>query len=153
VDDRLIQIHYTLSEKDLWESQRAQRGWRARFLPLIGGLVILSGIYTFVHDPSKFAPAIGAILIGAFVGFGIRMSVSYAYRRDKRLHDQFVATCSDEGIEVSSSVSSSRFEWKAFTKQLETERVFLLYQGPACVHIFPKNCFGGDEVSAFRTLL
>lgn len=153
VEDRLVQIRYTLSERDLWESQRAQRGWKARTPPLFGALLILSGIYTLVQDPSQFGLAIGAILVGVFVGFGSRMAVWYAYRRDKRLHDQFVATFSDAEIEVTSSVASSKFEWRAFTQQLETKRLFLLFQGPGCVNIFPKNCFGADEADGFRKLI
>jgi hypothetical protein len=69
------------------------------------------------------------------------------------LHDHFVATPSDDGIEVSSSTGSSKFTWNAFTHQRETKSLFLLFQGPICVNIIPKSGLSHDEALAFRKLI
>jgi hypothetical protein len=69
------------------------------------------------------------------------------------LHDRFVATPSDDGIEVSSSIGSSKFTWNAFTHQRETKSLFLLFQGPICVDIIPKSGLSPDEALAFRKLI
>jgi len=91
----MIRIQYTLSQKDLWEPERAQRGRQLKVLPFSGGFLILWGIYMLLEDPGKFGLAMGAVLVGVFVGFGIRLAGFYSCRRDKRLHDKFVATFSE----------------------------------------------------------
>ncbi len=148
-----MRIEYTLSERDLLEAQRAQVGWSTKVLPIFGGLLVLCGIGTLVQSPRQLAPGLGAIAIGLALAFGLRVLALYNYRRDKRLHDHFVAIMSDEGIEVSSSTASSKLAWNGFTKQHETKGLFLLFQGPACVNIFPKSCFGAGEVDIFRRLI
>jgi len=95
VDHRMIRIQFTLSQKDLWEPERAKRGWQLKVLPFSGGFLILWGIYMLLEDPGKFGLAMGAVLVGVFVGFGIRLAGFYSCRRDKRLHDKFVATFSE----------------------------------------------------------
>jgi len=147
-----MRIEYTLSVKDLLEAQGAQLGWPIRTLPFVGGLLILSGIGMFLQNPRQFGPPLGGIVIGAGLTFGLRILVSYSYKRDKRLHDRLVATPSDDGIEVSSSTGSSKFTWNAFTHQRETKSLFLLFQGPICVNI-PKSGLSHDEALAFRKLI
>ena len=148
-----MRIEYTLSERDLLEAQRAQVGWPGRVLPIFGCLLVLSGIVTLVQGPRQIGPSIGGIIIGLALTFGLRVLASYAYRRDKRLHDRFVAIASDEGVQISSSTGSSKLEWNGFTKQHETKGLFLLFQGPACVNIIPKSCLGAGEADIFRKLV
>ena len=146
-------LEYTLSKRDFLEAQRAHQGWASRFLPIVGGLLMLAGVFTLVQDPKNMGNALAGFLIGAALAFGQRILLSYRYQQDKRLHDRFIATFSEEGIEVSASTGSSKHEWKAFTRHIETKGLFLLYQGPACMNIFPKGCFGSGEADAFRSLV
>ena len=146
-------LEYTLSKKDFLEAQRAHGRWASRFLPIFGGLLMLAGIFTLAQDPKHLGNALAGILIGAALAFGQRILLSYRYQQDKRLHDRFSATFSEEGIEVSASTGSSKHEWKAFTRYIETKGLFLLYQGPMCMNIFPKACFGSGEADAFRNLV
>jgi hypothetical protein len=108
--------------------------------------------HVFAEPEAVWASPRG-IVIGAGLTFGLRILVSYSYKRDKRLHDRFVATPSDDGIEVSSSTGSSKFTWNAFTHQRETKSLFLLFQGPICVNIIPKSGLSHDEALAFRKLI
>jgi len=148
-----MQFEYMLSEQDLLEALKAQHGWPIRILPFFGGLLILSGVAMIVQNPRQIGPPLGGIVIGAGLAFGLRILVSYTFRQDKRLHDRFVAAPSDDGISVSSSTGSSKFAWEAFTKQLETDRLFLLFQGPVCVNIIPKSGLSPEETDAFRQLI
>lgn len=148
-----MRIEYALSENDLLEAQKAQLGWLGRTVPFFGWLLILSGIVMLVQNPGQFGPPLAGIVIGAGLAFGFRLLVSYSCKRDKRLHDRFVATLSDDGIEVSSTVGSSKFTWNAFTDQCETKSLFLLFQGPVCVSIIPKSGLSPSEDERFRKLI
>jgi hypothetical protein len=148
-----MRVEYTLSEKDFLEAQRKRGGWSSRLLPICGGLLILAGVGMVAQDTRHLGNALGGIVIGAALAFGPRISWSRSYRKDKRLHGHFAATFSDEGVEVSSSTGSSSYDWKAFTRYVETRGLFLLYQGPVCVNIFPKSCFTSGEADAFRNLI
>jgi YcxB-like protein len=136
-----MRVEYTLSEKDFLEAQRAHGGWSSRFLPVIGGLLMLAGMVNLVQNRKQITSALAAVLIGAVLVFGRRLLLSYSYRQDKRLHDHFVATFSDDGIDLAAPTGNSTQSWKAFTRYVESKNVFLLYQGPACLTIFPKSCF------------
>jgi hypothetical protein len=148
-----MRIEYTLSENNLLEAQKAQLGLPSRALPFFGGLLMLSGVVMLLQNPRQFGPSLAGVVIGAGLAFGFRLLVFYTYKRDKRLHDRFVATLSDDGIEVSSSAGSSKFKWDAFTRLRETKSVFLLFQGPACVNIIPKSGLSPGEDERFRKLI
>ena len=149
----LMQIQYKLSERDLWESQRVQRGWQGKMPPFFGMLLVFSGIYTLAQNKTPVGPSIATIFVGVLVGFGMRLAVLYTYHRNKTLQDQFLALVSDEGIEISSSVATTKFDWKAFTKHIETKNLFLLFQGPGYVTILPKTFFNAADTETFRELL
>lgn len=148
-----MKIEYTLSEGDYLEAQRAHGDWSTRLLPVFGGLLILAGIWTLAQDPKHLGNGLAAIFIGSALAFGLRLLRSYTYRQDKRLHDRFVATFSDEGIQSSASTGTSSQSWSAFTRYVETQRLFLLYQGPVCMSIYPKRCLAPEDADAFRDLI
>jgi hypothetical protein len=148
-----MRIEYTLSEKDFLEAQRAHSGWSSRLLPVFGGLLMLAGIFNFVQDQKHPGNAVAAFFIGAALALNRRILLAYSYRQDKRLHDRVVVTFSDEGIEVSASTGSSTLAWSAFGRYVESNNVFVLYQGPACLNIFPKRSFSSGEADEFRTLV
>ncbi len=148
-----MQFEYTLSEKDFLEAQRLHGGWSTRLLPVFGGLLMLAGIFNFAADQKHAGNALAAFLIGVALAFGRRILLSYNYRQDTRLHDHFAAHISGEGIEVSVSTGSSTYSWKGFTRHVETKSLFLLYQGPVCLIIFPKSCLASGEAEAFRDLV
>jgi hypothetical protein len=148
-----MRIEYALSEQGFLEAQRLHGGWSFRLLPIIGGLLMLGGIFRLVQDPKHLANGIAPLLLGAALASTRRLQLSYTYRQDKRLHDPYTVTVSDEGIEVSGPTGSSTHDWKAFTTYVESKNLFVLYQGPASFNIFPKRSFGLGEADAFRILV
>ena len=148
-----MQFEYTLSEKDFLEAQRLHGGWSTRLLPVFGGLLMLAGIFNFATDQKHAGNALAAFLIGMALAFGRRILLSYNYRQDTRLHDHFAANISEEGIEMSASTGSSIHSWKGFTRYVETKSLFLLYQGPVCLIIFPKSCLASGGAEAFRDIV
>jgi hypothetical protein len=148
-----MRIEYTLSENEFVEAQRAHAGWPGRVLPFFGGLLTLASVVNLAQDRNHLSTGVAGILIGGALAFGWRILVSYSYRKDRRLHGKFAATFSDNGIEVLSSSGSSNNAWEGFTRYEETKRLFLFFQGPACFHMFPKNCFAPGECEALRVLV
>ena len=148
-----MRIEYTLSEKNFLEAQRSHGGWSTRLLPFFGGLLILAGISGVLQNPKHVGSAPGGIVIGAALMFSRRLLLSHSYRTDKRLHGPLAATFSDEGVEVESSTGASKNSWIGFTQFVETRNLFVLYQGPACLQVFPKSCLGPEEVNAIRSLV
>ena len=148
-----MRIEYELSESNFLEAQKVHSGWSSRPLPVFGVLLMLAAISTVARDQRNMVNAAAALLVGGALTLGPRLLFSYSYRRDKRLHDHFVVTFSDEGVEVAASTGNSTYAWKAFTRWRESKNLFILYQGPACLNIFPKSGFASGEVNAFRTFV
>jgi YcxB-like protein len=148
-----MRVEYTLSERDFLEAQKAHSGRPSRLLLVFGSLLMLAGFVTFLQDQKHIGNAFAALFIGAVLAFGRRLLLSYSYRQDKRLHDRFVATVSDDGIEVSASTGDSKNKWEAFTRYVESKNLFVLYQGPTRLSIFPKSAFASGEDDAFRVLV
>jgi hypothetical protein len=148
-----MRIEYALSEKEFLEAQRLHGGWSFRFLPMIGGLLMLAGIFRLVQDPQHLANGIAPLLLGALLASTRRLQLSYTYRQDKRLHDPYVVTVSDAGIEVLGPTGSSAHDWKTFTKYVESKNLFVLYLGPVSFNIFPKRSFSSGDADAFRILV
>jgi len=74
------------------------------------------------------------------------------YEKDRRFQGQFEAEISEEGISIKSSFSDSSLYWNAFTRFLESNTIFLLYQSGQLFVLFPKRAFGLGEADQFREL-
>jgi hypothetical protein len=146
-----MRLEYTISERDFISAQRAHSALGV-LLPVVGGLLVLAGIFELAIQ-RNLTNGIGPLLLGVVAASLLRLQWSYHYRRDTRLHDQYVAEISNEGIEITGATGDSRINWGAYTRYVETKGLFLLYFGPNLFNIFPKGCFAVGEVDAFRTLV
>jgi hypothetical protein len=148
-----MRISYRLSERDVLEARGKHGGLWIKVLPIVGLLLLAASSVTLIHDPRQFSSGIGAIVGGLFLIFFLRLQVWLSFRGDNRLRDQFDATISDSGIDVSSPKAASKYDWSAFVRYAETKNVFLVYQAPQVFNVFPKRAFTAEEVDAFRNLL
>lgn len=148
-----MRISYKLGERDVLEAQRKHGGPWTRILPIFGLLVLTAGLVSFILEPQQFPGLVGAIVVGLFLTFSLRLQVWLSFRRDTRLQDQFEAEISEHGIDVSSSRADSKFDWSAFVRYAETKNLFMVYQAPQVFNVFPKRAFAAEEVEAFRGLL
>jgi hypothetical protein len=148
-----MRVSYKLSEKDLLEARGKHGGPWIKLIPIIGILLVASGLGSLVPSSRQFPSAAGSIAMGLFLLFFLRLQVWLSFRRDTRLQDQFEAAISDSGIDVSSSTATSTYSWSAFTRYAETKNLFLVYQSPQAFNVFPKRSFGLQEANEFRSLL
>ena len=148
-----MRVSYKLSEKDLLEAREKHGGPRIKLIPIIGILLVASGLGSLVPSSRQFPSAAGSIAMGLFLLFFLRLQVWLSFRRDTRLQDQFEAAISDSRIDLSSSTATSTYSWSAFTRYAETKNLFLVYQSPQAFNVFPKRSFGLQEANEFRSLL
>jgi len=148
-----MRVSYKLSKGDVLEAKGKHAGLWIKVLPIFGIILLAGSLVSLVHDPKQFPSFVGAIVIGLFLTFFLRLQVWLAFRQDNRLQDQFEASISDSGIDVSSPKGASKYNWSAFVRYVETENLFLVYQAPHVFNAFPKRVFTPEDVVAFRSLL
>ena len=75
-----------------------------------------------------------------------------AFDQQSDLHLPQLMRITDDGLEISNSVSQARTGWLGYVKFGETANLFLLYTGPNLAVLVPKRAFRGTaEVDGFRT--
>ena len=82
-----MRIEYALSEKEFLEAQRLHGGWSFRFLPMIGGLLMLAGIFRLVQDPQHLC--FSSIILSPPNG---NVKMSPHERKDIRVESEGTAT-------------------------------------------------------------
>jgi len=90
-----------------------------------------------------------ALLLWVWVPFNWRR----CYAKDRRLHDEFTAEISEEGVYMESPTFNANLKWGLFLRFLESDRVFLLYQTSRMFNLLPKLAFAPTEIDEFRQLL
>ena len=137
----------------MFEARVKHGGLSVKVMPMIGVLVLAASLVSLILDPKQFPSFVGGIVAGLFLTFFLKIQVWLSFRGDNRLKDQFEATISDSGIDVSSSTVASKYDWSAFIRYAETKNLFLVYQAPQVFNVFPKRVFDPEELSVFRRLL
>ena len=134
------------------EARKKHGGMGVQALSVIGILQIVGGLYSLIQDPKQYAFA-GLIAFGFFLTFLSRIQVWLLFRQNKKIQEQFDATISDNGIEISSSTAISKYAWDEFVRYSETKNLFLVYPSQQVFNVFPKQAFTCDEADDFRKLL
>jgi hypothetical protein len=75
------------------------------------------------------------------------------FNKDQRLHQEVTARISEEGIQFVTPNSDARAGWGLFTRYLESDKIFVLYQSNQIMNVIPKRFFGSGEVEQFHTFL
>lgn len=148
-----MRVAYKLSQEDLIEAQGKHGGVWTKARPVFGLLLILAGVGAIALNPKQNVGAIFPILIGLYFMFGLRLSIRRSFMQDQRLQQPFEAVVSQDGIDISSPMVSSKYEWSAFTRYVESKNLFLVYQAPKVFNVFPKRAFAPGEEDSFRSLL
>jgi hypothetical protein len=148
-----MRVTYKLSEDDLIEAQGKHGGLWTKALGVCGLLLILAGLGSIASNAKQYENAILPILLGLFFLFGLRLLVRRSFRQDKRLQQPFEVVVSQDGIDVSSPTSSTKYGWSAFTRYVESKNLFLVYQAPKVFNVFPKRAFAPGEEEFFRSML
>src|SRR5947209_3218919 len=151
-----MRVQYKISRDDIIEANRTLNGGILPIMQVVGYVMMVLGvadmIIALVHHQSiktQFVP----VVAGAYFAFGWTAMVRNAYKRDRRLHQNFQAEITEGGIEASTLNASSRYAWDAFRRWSETANLFLLFQGPKTYSPYPKRAFSIEEAEEFRMLL
>lgn len=75
------------------------------------------------------------------------------YAKDRRFQEEYTADISEEGIRFEGATSDGNLKWAHYTRFLESEKLFLLYQSAQLFNMFPKSAFALGEADQFRELL
>jgi len=134
-----MRVSYKLTKRDVLEAKEKHAGLWIRLLPIFGIVLLATALASLVHDRKQFPSFVGAIVIGLFLTFFLRLQVWLAFRQDNRLQDEFAASISDSGMDVSSPKGVSKYNWSAFVRYVETKNLFLIYQTPHVFNAFPKR--------------
>ena len=161
-----MRILYRISREDFIDAQKLHRskghGAFARAIVIASKVLVVTAFLVLLilaavtRDRkvwSNLAPLIilsvvWTLVMWVWLPFNWRRS----YAKDRRLKHEITADISDNGIHMESSDFDSNLKWGLFTRFLESERVFLLYQTNRMFNLFPKSAFTGGEIEEFRQL-
>lgn len=79
--------------------------------------------------------------------------ISPHYRARRVILREVSWTVSDEGVHLTSSVSSSDLKWEAFLKYRETPKLFLLFVQKGMAQFIPKRALTAEQTDNLRLLL
>ena len=87
----------------------------------------------------------------------LRMFQRVWIEKDFRRHPDFAGRAhlfvDGETLRTESELERRETKWAAFTKDRETENLFVLYEGAKLLRILPKRAFANQQLSEFRDLL
>lgn len=161
-----MKITYRITERDFMgaydlfvkNEKPARRRISRRAMPWLGGLLIALQVLVLIigADVNKAVVAFGFLLGAYFLycgGFALRRFFRNAYRKDQRFQQEFTTEASDAGVHMESPTEDSHMKWQSFTRYLESEQSFLLFQADWIFNIIPKRAFAPGEADQFRDLL
>jgi YcxB-like protein len=149
----------------LWSSGTIKKRRRNDFLKTAGNIIIYAVMFYYFFGrkfPIKFTiPTL--ILI---IGVSLLPYIGYKNKIDKQLEDfledpdntnLFTKTNVDASLQelhVKNEFEETTYQWKSFTKKIETDTHYFLYTNSAQALIIPKNAFiNKTEKSAFDKIL
>jgi hypothetical protein len=95
------------------------------------------------------------LFVAAFVFFFVRAlrDARKRFEREPAAHRLQTIEITEGGLSQSTHASSTQYKWEAFTRQVETPNLFLLYLTEVTFLLLPKRAFASkDEIDAFREL-
>jgi len=100
----------------------------------------------------------GAFLLGAYFVLSVtlfhRYRVGRIWEKEPSIRDPLVAEITEADLYVISPHEDGRAKWSAFSRFLETERLFLLFRQRSTFNVIPKRVFrDASEIAIFRHLL
>jgi hypothetical protein len=156
-----------LTRRDYTQAYRRQfwkaLWWIVVFAPLLSLFPIIraaefrhelqAGTYSAIGVASGLYVVV-ALFLALSVEICARSFSSHAIRKAPDALGSRTITFSNEGLRLDTSVSSSRIEWTAFQKAIETRCAFQLYLGPRQYMLLPCDRLkSAQQRDQFRTLL
>ncbi len=157
----MIEIRFCPTYEEYLEGTKAdlrvQCGRRAGLCAMLAAiLAIAGGTYLIVTEPlgnsGYVMTSLGAVWI-FFQTIGFRLWVKSEYRKQRALPQEWTHEIDEDKIRSVSEVANGELAWKAFTRVVETDHLFLLYSDRQLFQCFPKRAFDSQALESFRDLL
>ena len=157
-----VEVDVDLEMDDLIHASYALFFRRARFMLLLHGLLVLTGIVVALSHTSAFAARSGTVWFGIIVllvlpVLGLALVYWSAVSQFERATPKAATMSyrfSPAALEISSEVRSGWLPWEAISEALETKKSFLLFLSPDEHYVLPKRCFpNSEDIDSLRTLL
>ncbi|MDY6783197.1 MAG: YcxB family protein [Cyanobacteriota bacterium] len=96
-----------------------------------------------------------ALLVNPEINLVQRLSMNYAWKNQSgAFREPMEVEILEEGISRTTPNSQSFTRWPIFTKFIETQNLFILYQGKRSIDIVPKRAFESEEqIREFKIIL
>jgi len=149
-------IRYELQRQDVQAAVRSMtKGtWIRWVIFLVPGLmtviVVVSSIMSGNWDGIRQVAPVAVVVSIFFVGL--------VWLQPLLLAKKFILRpvewqLSPEGVRIITDVSTGDLRWQAFTKYVETDKVFLLYIQKGQAQFIPKRAIPPEELAQLRELL
>ena len=151
-----MRVQYKITRDDIVEANRTLNGGILPIMQVVGCVMMVLGVVDMVlalRHHQSITNQLVPVIAGAYFAFGWTAMVRNAYKRDRRLHQDFQAEITETGIDAASGTATTKYTWEAFRRWSETPHLFLLFQGPKMYNPFPKRAFSAAEAEEFRLLL
>lgn len=153
-------VEYQLTFEEFLEAQRAYAK-TSRFTYysswILGVLGITVGTIGIIILPGIGA-GYWAVLLGAFFVLSVtvlhRYKIARFWKREPSISLPLVVDIAEDYLHVISPDEEGRAKWSAFSRFLETRRLFMLFRQRNTFNVVPKRVFSGrEEMEQFRNLL
>ena len=155
-----ITIQYQLTQEDYVEAQLAYlKGslmwWKKNLDVMFAAALLLAALTQFTIR--VYVPGALFLIVALYLGTARRWLLPRRFRREfrklPRLQARATVEFSEDGIHTRSEFASSEQNWKAFSRFLESQNLFLLFSQPRLFQIFPKRAFPDGKLADFQDLI
>lgn len=154
-----ISLSFRYSESDYVQAMRTHFAARLRIKTDIAIILILAiiaayywnseGMQTLVVITGMASLFLSTILITVFFIVPRRI-----FRRNPKLHDEYLLTFSDKGIHFRTAHIDSQLAWTLYTHAIVSANSYILYYGESQLSIIPRRLFPStDQRERFEQLL
>ena len=154
-----MHIDYEISEQDHLLAQRlARKGfplsdrWMIIFLPWFGLAILVAVIFHIVQNgfSTNVLPGFVVPVLCLSMPIIVRRAIHKQYVSSPNLHGPRSLDVDDAGMHFQSATFSSQISWSHFSRFLEDQNSFVLFQDPKIFTIVPKRQLSPEQITALR---
>jgi hypothetical protein len=161
--NKRMHIDYEISEQDFSSAQRlairkSPQFFIRRIYPILPwfGLVLLLFIIFVVFDrgfSTDLLPGFVIPLLCLSIPLLTRRNIRKVYKTSVNLHGPLALEVDDTGMHFQGRTFSSRIDWDHFSRLIEDQHSFLIFQNPNIFNIIPKRQLAEEQIVALRDYL
>ena len=160
-----MHIEYEISEKDFVDGQRlaisksTYPGASTTLIltPLFGLFTLIGLIFAAVSQgfiSMGLLPAFGVSLLLLSNPLQVRRERRMLYAKSISMQGRLILDIDDSGVRLVGPISSSNLNWEYFSRKIEDDRAFVLYQqSERNFTVLPKRSLTPEQVSEFRQIV